>query len=245
MADYTADQLKIMALHYLRRAYPGALLVTEQAAGAWARGSIDAAAIISVDCVSGCGPAIAAVECKGQGDAATRLPEQKALYGRVADYLWCAATPSLVNQALTKWQHKPSFLEVDEHAGRLMSRSRRGDGADPGLSEPGVPSAHALASLLWAREASEVVDNCLPRLPEAPRIKRSECLKDELASWLGEHVPVAIVRDAVVRTLWSRIYERPGERYLPGQRPGGQAYAKRGYFPDDPLPTLEASEVPV
>jgi len=87
LAEYTASELMPLAVEFLRRNYPGSLIVKELSIGNWGKAQIDVAAITE--------EFIVGIELKGYGDSPARLPLQVASYSKAARYMYLLCTPSL------------------------------------------------------------------------------------------------------------------------------------------------------
>jgi len=242
MAEWRADDLKTLALHFLRGRYPGALLTCELAGAQWGSASMDVAAVVPPDDGYEQGPRIAAVEVKGDGDSSTtRLTEQAALYGRVADDLWCVVAPSLYARAAKKWPHRPSIMTVGDDGDLTDSMGQyeehlRGDPLD------GAPAAPVLARLLWAHEARALVRETLSlhggMPPETNGMGR--VLAHHAQAWCAENVPLCVLRKRLCQALCARKHSRPGR---PARQNIGEPKPKLVYLPDDPLPEVRAMQV--
>lgn len=133
--EFKAPRLKVMALHWLRSKWPGAVLTTELALHKWGEASVDVAAILP--------SAIIGVEVKGDGDSHRRLERQGWVYSRSATELWLLPAPALHDKMV---EHKPrgwGVLRVED--GGLVEQQRC-------WRDEIYNSPAALLDICWRRE---------------------------------------------------------------------------------------------
>ena len=178
MSEFPAGRLKIMALHWLRRQYPDALLTTELAVAKYGDAMLDVAAVTETEIVG--------VEVKGDGDSASRLERQGWTYARSARWMWLLPAPSLRSSATKK---KPVGWGLLEPNGDMLLERHRAN------LLPNAPAA--LVDILWKPELVKVAAEF-----GVPINKKSGC--HLIADAVAEAVPLGKLRPTVCRFLRER-----------------------------------------
>ena len=178
MNNYPADRLKVMALHWLRRQYPAALLTTELAVAKYGDAMLDVAAITESEIIG--------IEVKGDGDSASRLERQGWVYARAARRMWLLPAPSLWTSTTKK---KPRGWGLLEPTGGNLSEYYAAD------LLPNAPAA--LVDVLWKPELIKVAAEFGVAIN-----KKSGC--HLIADAVAEAVPLGKLRPTVCRFLRER-----------------------------------------
>lgn len=205
-----AQDLKMLAIEWMRNEYPGAVIVPEMSLADWGGASIDLAAITETEIIG--------VEIKGEGDSPSRLKLQGYAYGRVADRIWLLCCPSLAEKC---WKQRPDGwgrLEVFEGRVRAYNCATRFAGKikvphgwrhtyeqDNSRYEPEQPrrqhwlSSAAICGTLWKDELLEVAKAC--GLPHP-----STATVGVLTQALCESVPVTVLHSQMIIQLRKRVW---------------------------------------
>lgn len=179
MTGYRADDLKIMALHWLRGRYPGALLIPEFCAAKYGDAMIDVAAVTDTELIG--------IEIKGDGDSPARLERQGWVYSRTATRMYLLPSPSLLTAAQ---KHRPrgwGLITVRDHA--LECGWHKLD------KLPNAPAA--LLDILWKPELLRAGRACGLSLNRSAPVYK-------IAEKIAEAAPLGRIRSAVLAELLAR-----------------------------------------
>ena len=208
-----AEQLTILALHWLRSQHHDAPLLCEMGLGGYsAGGRLDVAAITE--------HGIIAIEIKGDGDSPARLPLQAERYAAVCSGVWLLPSPSLMKGCE---RHRPlgwGMLEVIDGAVRQADRRCRPS------SMQHRNAAGVLWEMLWADERRVAWKRLCVEYAGKLAISMSHCREG------AELLPLRVVRQTVIDTLRARDW-----------RNGGTYAKRSIWMPRDELPAIEDAEV--
>jgi hypothetical protein len=112
-----AFELTEKAIAWLKREYPGAVIVTEFSVADWGGARVDVAAITDTEIVG--------VEIKGEGDSPARLELQGLAYGRVVRKMWLLADESIQAKCFAKLPGLWGRLELWEGDVRAFNRATK------------------------------------------------------------------------------------------------------------------------
>ena len=185
MTEYRAPILTIMALHWMRKKFPDAMLTTELAVAKYGEASIDVGAITET--------AIYGVEVKGNGDSTSRLLRQGWVYSRAAYQMWLLPAPSLEKGCK---KHKPQgwgMLHVD---GDSLDEVQRVHAEHP------LPNAAAtLLSILWKPEILKLSREL------GLSFKQSQTCH-VIEAGMAEELPLSVIRPKVCQILRKRKWHQ-------------------------------------
>lgn len=171
-----------MAVSWLARRDPEALIVEELSIGNWGSLRLDVAAIGS--------DFITAVEVKGDGDDMSRLKLQGPLYGLAAERAWLLSSPRLHDRSRKARPRGWGLLRVSESGDRVAQ--------DTYLSASRLPNSPGqMLQALWAAELRQLCD-------ELGVVRKGMTCVDEWTDALAEAVPLRDLRPAICRALRRR-----------------------------------------
>lgn len=214
-ASLPASDLTRLAVEWLRKEHPRAVVIEELSVADWGGARIDVAAVTPDKLVG--------VEIKGAGDSPTRLPLQGAIYAMVASEMWLL--PSPCSAARCK-KHKPAgwaMLEVHADAirpanvaaklGPPQPTERDGHARrvipDPDRYEPDtIPARYEphwcpklICGTLWRDELYDIA-----RLHGVVCGGRARVA--ELSAALVDTLPVTVLHREMLQQLYARNWRR-------------------------------------
>ncbi len=184
--DFKAPELTARAVCWLKKEYPGALVMTEFNAAKWGGALIDVAAITKDQIIG--------VEIKGEGDNLARLVLQGPSYSTVASEMFLLCCPDL-HESVKKSDKTPRGWTRLHVAGEGIDvdgyRWKRG----PGVAISNLPnSPMALCDLLWKPELVRLAQSLGCNVVSRMRA-------DEVALRVTDHFPLAKIRQGVIDHL--------------------------------------------
>lgn len=210
-----ANELKDLAIDWLKTAHPDSIIVTELSVGDWGAASIDVAAITPTHIVG--------VEIKGEGDSPTRLARQGITYGMVAREMWLLCDLSLQDKCFARRPKGWGRLELHEGVVRPYNRAtKRGEAISMGEGRTRWPSVRD-----DSRYEPEIVSHQKQQTPwtmcgalwrdelyEIARIYQLACggraaLVEPLTEAICGGLPVTIIHDEMIRALRDRVWRKP------------------------------------
>lgn len=194
MIGARASDLLPLAVDWLRKQYPSAVIVPELSIGAWGAALIDVAAI--------CEDQIVGIEIKGDGDSPTRIKLQAAVYSKAADRMFLLPSPGIQARC---------FKASPRAWGQLALVNGEIQRAEPHQwSRSNEPerlhiSAGQILQSLWRDEL-----DLIARTREV-MIGRRLC-KEGVRDHLAEHLPLSVIRTEVCAALRRRNWALHGKR---------------------------------
>jgi hypothetical protein len=187
-----APELLQLAMIYLARRYPDAVLVPELSIGNWGKALLDVAAVTANEIIG--------VEIKGDGDSAARMPLQAAVYSKAATRMFILPAPSLEK---TCFRHAPDCwgrLRIED--GKVVRALRHAWHKD---EEPEVlcTAPRQLLQALWKEELRYIA-----RRHEI--FTTRDAYAHTLLDRLSEDLPVKVLRAEVCAAIRERA-NAPGK----------------------------------
>lgn len=214
-----ANELRELAINWLRAEYPNSIIVTELSVSVWGGALIDVAAITETEIVG--------VEIKGEGDSPTRLELQGHVYGRVARRMWLLADESIQAKCFAKCPSGWGRLEVWDGAVRPFNRAKKrvGEEAVKATSKhPGYKRAvyerddsqydpdtageeralcpWSMCGTLWRDELYDIA-----RLHRVQTVGRANVLP--LTEAITNQLPMPVIHSAMIDQLRRRVWRKP------------------------------------
>lgn len=182
-----AADLRELAIDWLARRHPDALIVTELSVGDWGKALIDVAAVTPTEIVG--------VEIKGEGDSTTRLGLQCALYSKAVRRMFLLPAPSMEARCFEgKNKATEAWGQLSVQSGQVVVRTNYGWARD------GKVLCEAPAQMLQALWKDE-----LRYLASANRVSSHRSLRiDQLVDSIVELVPLREIRTGVCERLRAR-----------------------------------------
>lgn len=218
-----AEELRALAVEWLRETFPGSVIVTELSVADWGGASIDVAAITETHIVG--------VEIKGEGDSPARLDRQGITYGMAAREMWLLCDESIQAKCFARRPPGWGRLEVWEGSVRPFNRATKAgepetlpNGAkrwrsvrDDSRYEPDrtweqkhlTPSV--MCGALWRDELYDIARRY--SLSTGGRAANVGPLTEAVCNGL----PALIIHDEMIRALRCRTWKKP----VIDTRPGG------------------------
>jgi|JI10StandDraft_1071094.scaffolds.fasta_scaffold117504_6 hypothetical protein len=194
---WMARELYAAASDWLATRYPGALIVNEFSIGSWGAALIDIAAITENEIIG--------IEIKGEGDSATRIPLQAAIYSKAATRMFILPCPSLEAKCLKAIPKAWGVLTV------AYGVVERGEGSEYARKQEPTRLCVApgqLVQCLWSDE----IDRAASRLGHTFGRK---LYREAKAADLAENIPLARLIPEVCLTLRERKWIGKNVRWAP------------------------------
>lgn len=187
---FKADILTQMAVDWLRKEYPDAIIMREFNAAKYGLALMDVAAITDNKIIG--------IEIKGEGDSPARLKLQGPAYSAVASHMFLLASPDL-DAKIRRNSHMPwgwHYLKIDGDV--VCPEYDRGWVQLKWSSSPDLANAPAaLLDILWKPELM-----CVARAMGCSVTTKYRV--DELISLVAEHFPLSKIRLEVIKQLGQR-----------------------------------------